>query len=80
MLDIKSILSKNLSLAIIAILIGLAAIAYHLKGHNVFFTPKTTIEAKDQDNSGLKIYEDTITAKDTVSEPKEWLSNKKLPL
>jgi len=65
MIDIRSILSKKISLIAIALLIGAAAIAYNLKGKNVI-PRKTTVQAKDQNNNGLKIYDDTITINDSI--------------
>ena len=65
MIDIKSILSKKISLVIIALLIGAAAIAYNLRGKNLL-PQKTTIKAPDQNNGGLKIYDDTVRVKDSI--------------
>lgn len=66
MIDIKNILSKKMSLVIIALLIGAAAIAYNLRGKNLL-PQKTTIKAIDQDNDDLKIYDDTISVKDSIN-------------
>ncbi len=76
--EIRNILSKKISLCIIALLIGVVAIVYNLKGKNVF-PSKSTIKTKNQNNNGLKIYDDTISiTKDTLIE--EDFPTKKLPI
>lgn len=58
--NISDILSKKITLIIIAAIIGVVVLLYKFNMLGILLPKKTTIEAKDQNNSEIKIYDEVV--------------------
>lgn len=59
-MNIGDLLSKKIVQILIALLIGATILIYRFDLMEVILPKKTTIKAIDQNNSDIKIYDDTI--------------------
>lgn len=75
-MNLIDLFSKKIALIIIASVIGIVVLFYKFNMLGILFPKKTTIEAIDQNNKDIKIYDEITIDLDSIAISKDSISNR----